>query len=181
MKLNYKKNKVNIEDIMSDYTVIGFSGRLNENLDKTKYKGQIFEKLSIYLPNQELSYDYLASRMLQVGYGGQYIILSELNKVKWFHNKLNIYEMLRSEIILCDDNEDNIFGKGNTKYENPPTDPSKLTEWLNEPVAATTTKRDVIAKIEETYPGLFAPAPISTNKNCIGHLWNQFVTNVFPL
>lgn len=162
--MNRNKKVTQMQIDLKGYTIIGFIGHPNISMEPLKCRGRMFTRTPIYLPNYNISYNALVSQMLSIGYGGQYIILSELYKVKWFHGKLNIYDMLRSEIVLCDDYEVSIFGNNNEiQYENPPIDFFKLDEWLNTTVVVKNkikTKRQIIDDIFQLYPGLFSSIPI---------------------
>jgi hypothetical protein len=160
----HKKQKGGVK---SGYTIVGFTGRPMNNSTTgpnaaTQFTGRMVGTIPICLPDHEIL-GSLYSRMGQIGIGGQFIILPQLYKLEWVHGKINMYDMLRNEIILCDKNEKNYFEKVGSSL--PPTDQVKLNEWLSQSdtwdestrTFTGKTRKDIIIEIEKEYPGLFIP------------------------
>lgn len=160
-----KRDKKQIGGNGSGYTIVGFTGKpMNQSTNgriASEFTGRMVGSMPICLPNHEIP-GSLYSRMGQVGVGGQFIILPQLYKLDWVHGKLNLYDVLRNEIMLCDKNENNIFKHGGKP---PPSNTAELNSWLEEKDTwdeATQrvigkSRKDVITEIEIKYPGLFMP------------------------
>ena len=164
-----KRHKKQIGGNGSGYRIVGFTGRpMNDAFTgtiATEFTGRMVGTIPICLPDHEIP-GSLYSRMGMNGTGGQFIILTELYKLEWVHGKINIYDMVRNEIRLCDKNEKDYFKlHGSTP---PPINTTELNRWLNEVqwspqeviqqgLDKNPTRKDIIIEIETTYPGLFKP------------------------
>ena len=148
---------------VNGYTIVGYTGRpLNQYHNTPSHEGALSSSVPIILPDHEIP-NVLFARLGPAGGNGQVLVLPELYKVEWVHGKLNLYDMLRKQIYLCDKDEHDLFDlHGPTP---PPIEKEKLEKWLNErdtwdeaaQMVAGKSRKDKIIEIEKTYPGLFIP------------------------
>jgi hypothetical protein len=151
------------------YTIVGYTGRpLNQYHNNPSLEGALSSSIPIILPDHEIP-NVLFARLGPASGNGQVLVLPELYKVEWVHGKLNLYDMLRKQIYLCDNNENDLFAShGSTP---PPIEKENLDKWLNEKdmwdettnTVIGKSRKDKIIEIETTYPGLFIPIFIDDN------------------